>query len=84
MAVEANVSSMSSLVTQSEPPKEFRRHNDARCAAVDESSYPVHLAMSVSYPNFMTNVRWIWSLCAAEILAKHEGPWALQNNPRSC
>jgi hypothetical protein len=57
MAVEAKGSSMSRLVSQSEFPKELWTHKDASCAAVDKCSYTLHLAMSVSYLNFMNNVR---------------------------
>jgi len=57
MAVEAKSSSTSRLVSQSEPLKESWSHKDAGRTAVDRSSYPLHLAMSVSYLHFMNNVR---------------------------
>jgi len=38
MGDEARGSSMSRLVSQPEPPKEFWGHTDASCTAVNESS----------------------------------------------
>jgi len=48
---------VSPLVWQSESLTQFWRHKDAGSATVDRCPYGMHLAVSVTYPNFMNNVR---------------------------
>jgi len=68
IAIEAMGNRMSRLVSQSEPPKEFWGHNDASCAAVHKSSYPLHLA---SWSRIWTS----WTMCVESGVSMPQTYW---------